>query len=77
VAWPAPHEPLGPDFEVIDDGCLVERGADFSQRNVERRLPFSLYCGSGAASTLAVTLLAPAVGHGAYVTIKETRVKIV
>lgn len=75
VARPAPHEPLGPDFEVIDDGCLVERGADFSQRNVERRLPFGLYYGGGAASTLAVTSLASAVWHGACVTVTGTRVK--
>ena len=74
VARPAPHQPLDPDFEVIDDGCLVERGADFRQRNVERGLSLGLFDGSGAASTFAVTILAPAVWHGAVVTVTGTRV---
>ena len=73
VARPAPHEPLDPDLEVIDDGRLVERGADFGQRDVERRLSLGLFDSRGAAGTL--TLLAPAVWHGAFVTVTETRVK--
>jgi hypothetical protein len=77
VARPAPDQPLDPDLEVVDDGRLVERRADFRQRNVERRLSLGPFDGGGAASTLAVTLLAPAVWHGAVVTIAETRVKAV
>jgi hypothetical protein len=38
-------------------------------------LPLGLFDGGGAASTLAVTLLAPAVWHGAFVTVTETEVK--
>jgi hypothetical protein len=75
VARAAPHESLDPDLEVVDDGRLVERGADFRQRNVERRLSLGLFDCGGAASTLAVTLLAPALWHGAVVTVTETGVK--
>ena len=75
VARPAPDQPLDADLEPVDDGRLVERRADFRQRNVERRLPFSPRYGGGVASTLAVTLFAPAVWHGAFVTVIETQVK--
>jgi hypothetical protein len=75
MARAAPDQPLDPNLEAIDDGGLVERRADFRQRNVERRLSSGLRSGGGAASTLAVTLFAPAVWHGAFVTVKETRVK--
>ncbi len=68
-------QPFDLDLEAVDGSGVVERRADFRQRNVERRLPFGLYYGGGAASTPAVTLLAPAVWHGAFVTILETRVK--
>jgi len=75
VTRPASHEPLDPDLEVIDDGGPIERRADFRQRNIERRLSLGLFDSGNAASTLAVTLLAPAVWHGAFVTVLETRVK--
>jgi hypothetical protein len=38
-------------------------------------LPLGPFDGGGAASSLAVTLLAPAVWHGANVTVTETKVK--
>jgi hypothetical protein len=40
-------------------------------------LSLGLFDGGGAASTLAVTLLALAVWHGAFVTVTETKVKSV
>ena len=72
VARSASDQPLDPDLETVDDGGLIERRADFRQRNIERRLPFGPRSGGGAASTLAVTLFAPAVWHGAFVTVTET-----
>jgi hypothetical protein len=38
-------------------------------------LSLGLFDGGGAASSLAVTLLAPAVWHGAFVTASGTKVK--
>ena len=65
-------QPLDPELEAVDRGGLVERRADFRQRSVERRLSLRPRRGGGAASTLAVTLFARAVWHGAVVTVTET-----
>jgi len=60
VTGAEPQQPFDPDLEAVDDGCFVERRADFRKRHIQRRLSIGPRRRGSTANALPVTLLARA-----------------